>query len=61
MEARLRASLTSDVDGANAAGIDAVWLDRRGSGDTRGRRTVAVLRDIRELPAFLHKAQDTED
>ncbi len=54
-------SLTSDIDGANAAGIDAVWLDRRGSGDTRGRRTVAVLRDIRELPAFLRKTQDTED
>ena len=54
-------SLTSDIDGANAAGLDAVWLDRRGTGDAQGRRTVAVLRDIRELPAFLRAAQENEN
>ncbi len=46
-------SLTSDIDGAAAAGMDAVWLDHSGNGDTRGREIPYIIKDIRELPALL--------
>ncbi len=46
-------SLTSDIDGAIGMGIDAVWLDQKGSGDTRGRDVSYIIKDIRELPALL--------
>ena len=46
-------SLTSDIDGAAAAGMDAVWLDHRGNGDTRGRDIPYIIKDIRQLPALL--------
>lgn len=48
-------SLTSDIDGAIGMGIDAVWLDQKGSGDTRGRDVSYIIKDIRELPALLDK------
>ncbi len=46
-------SLTSDIDGALTAGIDAVWLDHAGNRDTRGRDIPYIIDDIRELPALL--------
>ncbi len=46
-------SLTSDMDGAILAGMDAVWLDRSGSRNTRGRDIPYIIDDIRELPALL--------
>lgn len=46
-------TLTSDIDGAIAAGMDAIWLDRRGHGDAKGRPVTHILQDIRQLPAYL--------
>ena len=46
-------SLTSDIDGANAAGIDAVWLDHAGKRDTRGRDVRYIINNIRQIPALL--------
>ncbi len=46
-------SLTSDMDGAAAAGMDAVWLDRAGNRDTHGRDISYIINDIRELPALM--------
>lgn len=46
-------SLTSDIDGAIAARMDAVWLDHSGSGDTHGREIPYIIKDIRELPGLL--------
>lgn len=48
-------SLSSDIAGAAAVGIDAVWLDNRKTGDTRGLPVVHILEDIRELPDYLQK------
>ena len=48
-------SLTSDIDGAIGMGIDAVWLDQKQSGDTRGRDVSYIIKDIRELPALLDR------
>ena len=41
----------SDVRGAARAGIDAVFVDRRGN--TEASEAVAVLRDLRGLPALV--------
>lgn len=49
-------SLTSDMDGAILAGMDAIWLDHRGSGDAKGRAVTHILQDIRDLPAYLLEA-----
>lgn len=46
-------SLSSDIAGAEAAGMDAVWLDHSGKRDTRGRRIAYIIDDIRNLPALL--------
>lgn len=46
-------SLSSDIAGAAAMGIDAIWLDRRGTGDTHGLPVVHILQDIRQLPDYL--------
>lgn len=46
-------SLTSDIDGARAANMDAVWLDHAGRGDTHGREIPYIIKDIRELPTLL--------
>ncbi len=46
-------SLTSDIDGAIGMGMDCVWLDHKGKGDTRGRDIPYIIKDIRELPALL--------
>ena len=46
-------SLSSDIAGAENAGIDAIWLDRSGKSDAQGRAVTHILRDIRELPAYL--------
>ena len=46
-------SLSSDIAGAENAGIDAIWLDRSGKSDTQGHAVTHILRDIRELPAYL--------
>ena len=46
-------SLSSDIAGAENAGIDAIWLDRSGISDTQGHTVTHILRDIRELPAYL--------
>lgn len=46
-------SLSSDMDGAILAGMDAVWLDNRHTGDAKGRAVTHILQDIRELPAYL--------
>lgn len=48
-------SLSSDIAGAAAIGIDAVWLDRRKNGDTRGLPVVHILEDIRHLPQYLEE------
>lgn len=46
-------SLTSDMDGAILAGMDAIWLDNEHTGDAKGRAVTHILQDIRELPAYL--------
>ena len=46
-------SLSSDIDGAIQAGMDAIWLDNRHTGDAKGRAVTHILQDIRELPAYL--------
>ena len=53
-------SLSSDIAGAAAIGIDAVWLDRSGNGDTRGLPDVHILEDIRQLPAFLLESDELQ-
>jgi putative hydrolase of the HAD superfamily len=44
-------SLERDIDGALAAGLDAVWVDRAGSAG--GRPGVPAVRTLAELPALL--------
>ncbi len=51
-------SLTSDIDGAIAAGMDRVWLDHKGMHDTHGRDVTYIIRDIRDLPALLVEITD---
>ncbi len=46
-------SLSSDIAGAEAAGMDAVWLNRIGKILEQGHPTVHILHDIREIPAYL--------
>jgi HAD superfamily hydrolase (TIGR01509 family) len=46
-------SWSADVEGARAAGIRAVWLDRSEGGHTARRGKVAVLRSYRPLGAAL--------
>jgi len=53
-------SLSSDIAGAAAMGMDAVWLDRSGKGDTRGLPVVHILQDIRQLPAFLKESDELQ-
>lgn len=48
-------SLTSDIDGAIAAGMDAVWLDHAGTRDTRGRDIPYIIDNIGELSALLSR------
>ena len=49
-------SLTSDMDGAILAGMDAIWLDHRSTHDAKGRAVTHILQDIRDLPAYLMEA-----
>jgi 2-haloacid dehalogenase len=42
-------SLFHDVAPANALGLRAIWVDRRGDGDARGLEPELVVRDIAEL------------
>ena len=46
-------SLSSDIAGAAAAGMDAVWLNRNGKNNEQGLPVVHTVHDIRELPAYL--------
>ena len=46
-------SLSSDIAGAASVGMDAIWLDRKGTGDAQGYPVVHILHDIRQLPACL--------
>lgn len=46
-------SLSSDIAGADAAGVDAIWLDRTGCGNAQGHTVTHILQDIRQLPAYL--------
>lgn len=46
-------SLSSDIAGANQMGMDAIWLDRTGSGDAGQYRVAHRILDIRELPMYL--------
>lgn len=48
-------SLSSDIAGANRMGIDAVWLDRTGTGDCGSCTITHRIQDIRELPGYLEK------
>ena len=45
-------SLSSDIAGAEAARLDAVWIDRSGRGDAHGHALMRMMKDIRELPAY---------
>ena len=47
-------SLDRDIDGALTAGLDAVWINRFGSG--LGREGVPEISSLAELPAVLHAA-----
>ena len=44
-------SLDRDIDGALAAGLDAVWINRFGTGP--GRDGVAEISSLAELPGVL--------
>jgi putative hydrolase of the HAD superfamily len=46
-------TLARDIDGALGAGLDAVWLNRRG--DPRPERPVAEVASLAELPAVLRR------
>ena len=46
-------SLSRDVEGAIAAGLAAVWLNRTGSPRPAGGPDVVEIRSLRELPAAL--------
>lgn len=43
-------SLSSDIAGAAASHIDAIWLDANHTGDTHGLPVTHILDDIRKLP-----------
>lgn len=46
-------SVESDVRGANAAGLDVVWLNRRGEELPADAEIAAEISDLRELPRLL--------
>lgn len=46
-------SLDNDVRPARRAGMQVVWLNRKGIDPPSGRQAVATLYSLRELPAFL--------
>ena len=50
-------SLTSDIEGANRAGMDAVWLCHGENSDTQGRIVRHILKDIRDLPDYLKRQE----
>ena len=45
-------SLSSDIAGAEASRLVAVWIDRTGGGDAQGHAVTCIIHDIRELSAY---------
>ncbi len=54
-------SLSSDVKGANAAGMDCVWLNRSGRALPEGYFATAVISSLDELPALLGVQEEREN
>ena len=50
-------SLSSDIAGAEASGMDAVWITKDNTRSEQGHPNVHILHDIRELPDYLHTLQ----
>ena len=48
-------SLSSDIRGANNAGLDCVWYNPRGAENTDGLRITKTVSDFDELTAFLEE------